>query len=126
MPSDELTDDDLREMEARFHRVTMGARPRAEALRLVAALRHSREAEAKARGECERLRAALGSVADEFERTIAHADWVAAGRKGMHVPFHGDFAAAVQLPSVVSRMRWWLREFKRALGGAKLAGAAEE
>lgn len=58
----------------------------------------------------------LESIADEFERTIAHADWKAAGSKGMSVPFHGDFASAVQLPSVISRMRWWAREFKTALG----------
>ena len=54
-------------------------------------------------------------ICGEFERTIAHADWVAAGSKGMSVPFHGDFASVAQLPGVVGRMRWWVREMRRAL-----------
>jgi hypothetical protein len=59
--------------------------------------------------------ALLAAIADEFRRTVKHADWVAAGSRGMSVPFHGDFAMAAQFPSVVSRMRWWVREFDKAL-----------
>lgn len=51
---------------------------------------------------------------DEFRRTIAHADWIAAGRKGMHVPFHGDFASCVGLPSVIFMMRWWVKAYEEA------------
>lgn len=65
--------------------------------------------------ERDEARRMLEAICDEFERTIAHAEWVAAGSKGMSVPFHGDFASVVQLPSVVSRMRWWAREMRRAL-----------
>ena len=59
----------------------------------------------------------LEGICDEFERTIAYADWTAAGSKGMSVPFHGDFASAVQLPSVVGKMRWWSREMRRVITG---------
>lgn len=61
------------------------------------------------------VRLLMEGIADEFERTIQEAERLASGGGGMHVPFHGDFAAAVRLPSVVSRMRWWVREFRRAL-----------
>lgn len=59
---------------------------------------------------------ALEAICREFEDTVAHADWRADGSPGMSVPFHGDFATVVQLPSVISRMRAWVRTFKRALG----------
>jgi len=61
----------------------------------------------------------LEAICVEFEQTIAHADWLKAGSKGMQVPFFGDFASCVQLPSVISKMRWWVREFRRVLGGAE-------
>jgi hypothetical protein len=57
----------------------------------------------------------LEAICVEFEQTIAHFDWKKAGSKGMSVPFHGDFASAVRLPSVISKMRWWVREFREAL-----------
>ena len=59
----------------------------------------------------------LEGICGEFERTIRHADWVAAGSKGMSVPFHGDFASVAHLPSIISRMRWWAREMRRAITG---------
>lgn len=61
----------------------------------------------------------LESICVEFENTIAHADWRAAGSKGMSVPFHGDFASVVQLPSVVNRMRWWVREMRNVIEKGK-------
>ena len=62
------------------------------------------------------LRRVAEALCGEFESAVAHAEWRSAGSKGMQVPFHGDFAAATQLPSVVGRMRWWSRELRRALG----------
>jgi hypothetical protein len=61
----------------------------------------------------------LEAICGEFERTIRHAEWVAAGSKGMSVPFHGDFASVAHLPSVIGRMRWWSRDAPRPahLGG---------
>jgi predicted amidophosphoribosyltransferase len=58
----------------------------------------------------------LEGICSEFERTIAHADWKADGSKGMSVPFHGDFASAVQLPSIVGKMRWWSRQMRKVIG----------
>lgn len=69
--------------------------------------------------ERDEARAVLSALCAEFDGTVAHADWRADGSKGMHVPFTGDFASAVQLPSVVSRMRWWVREMRKTLGGTR-------
>lgn len=68
----------------------------------------------KAEEEKERLRLGLESICDEFERTIDYAD--NKGKGGQHVPFHGDFASACQLPSFVSRARWWARHLREVLG----------
>ena len=73
----------------------------------------------EARAERDEARAVLSALCAEFDGTVAHADWRADGSKGMHVPFTGDFASAVQLPSVVSRMRWWVREMRKTLGGTR-------
>lgn len=67
----------------------------------------------------DRCRELLEGICDEFERTIAHFDWVQAGSKGMHVPFHGDFASIAHLPGPVRKMRWWAREFRKALDESK-------
>jgi hypothetical protein len=64
-------------------------------------------------------RAVLLAICSEFDGAVAHADWRAAGSPGMSVPFTGDFASATQLPSVVSRMRWWAREMRRVIGEKK-------
>lgn len=57
----------------------------------------------------------LEGICEEFERTVAYADWRAAGSKGMSVPFHGDFASVARLPGAIDRMRWWVREFRKVL-----------
>ena len=62
-----------------------------------------------------RVRAALEGICDEFEKTIAEAENRAAGRKGLQVPSHCDFVSAIQFPSIVVKMRWWVREFRAAL-----------
>jgi hypothetical protein len=63
----------------------------------------------------QRCRSLLEGICSQFEGAVAHA----AGSKGMHVPFTGDFASAVQLPSVVSRMRWWAKEIRSVIGEDK-------
>lgn len=65
----------------------------------------------KASGKSE-LQIVVKQIAYEFARTIAHAE---RPKGGMQVPFHGDFAPVAQLPSVVSRMRWWVERFHKAL-----------
>ena len=59
----------------------------------------------------------LEGICEEFERAIAEAENRASGRKGMQVPCHCDFVSAIQFPSVVVKMRWWVREFRAALKG---------
>ncbi len=58
------------------------------------------------------MRGLLAGICSLFEGVVAYAD----GSKGMHVPFTGDFASAAQIPSVVSRMRWWAREIRSVIG----------
>lgn len=74
---------------------------------------------AKLERERNEARAMLSALCSELEGAVAHADWRAAGSPGMSVPFTGDFASATQLPSVVSRMRWWAREMRRVIGEKK-------
>jgi hypothetical protein len=74
---------------------------------------------AEAKSDIRMLRAHLEAITTEFEATVAHADWRAAGSKGMSVPYHGDFASAVQLPSVISRMRTWAKGFREVLEKTK-------
>ena len=69
--------------------------------------------------ERDEARAMLSALCSEFEGAVAHADWRASGSPGMSVPFTGDFASATQLPSVVSRMRWWAREMRLVIGEEK-------
>lgn len=73
----------------------------------------------RAEARDEEARAVLLALCSEFECAVAHADWRAAGSPGMSVPFIGDFASATQLPSVVSRMRWWAREMRKVIGEDK-------
>lgn len=70
-----------------------------------------------ARRERDDARKWLAGICAEFEGAVAHADWRAAGSKGMSVPFTGDFASVVQLPGAINRMRWWARVFRAALNG---------
>jgi hypothetical protein len=65
--------------------------------------------------ERDMVRNMLEGICSEFEGAVAHADWKANGSKGMSVPFHGDFASAVQLPSVVGKMRWWSRQMRKVI-----------
>jgi hypothetical protein len=66
--------------------------------------------------ELDTARNMLEGICSEFEGAVAHADWKAEGSKGMSVPFLGDFASAVQLPSIVSQMRWWSRQMRKVIG----------
>jgi len=75
-------------------------------------LRRQRDAHIKERDAAKRL---LEGICDEFERAIAEADNCASGRKGMQVPCHCDFVSAIKFPSVVAKMRWWVREFRTVL-----------
>jgi len=52
----------------------------------------------------------LNALASEFERAIRHHE--NKGKGGQQVTFTGDFASVG--PSVVQRMRWWLREMRAA------------
>lgn len=54
----------------------------------------------------------LDGIEGEVDRALAHRAWVAAGSKGMHVSFHGDFAGAPI--TTLKRIRWWTREVRRA------------
>ena len=64
----------------------------------------------------DRLRIALDGITEEFERTVRHVD--SKGKGGQHVPFHGDFASACQLPSFISRARWWATHLRTAIKNA--------
>ena len=57
----------------------------------------------------------LELLGEEFKTTVEHAEWLAKGSKGMQVPFHGEFAAAVHNPSVIIRFKWWVREIEKCL-----------
>lgn len=73
----------------------------------------------KAIEERDAARTVLEGICSEFEAAITHAEWRASGSKGMSVPFQGDFAAVVQLPSTINRMKWWVQKFRAALTGEK-------
>lgn len=55
----------------------------------------------------EEMLKALDYLEQEIE---ARAADLASPKTGMRVPFHGDFAAAP--PSVISRLRWHLRNIR--------------
>lgn len=57
----------------------------------------------------------MDGFASTAEAAVAHSEWMAGPRTGMRVPFHGDFASAYQIPSVISRLRWWAREFRASV-----------
>lgn len=57
----------------------------------------------------------MEGFASTAEAAVAHSEWMAGPRTGMQVPFHGDFASAHQIPSVISRLRWWAREFRASI-----------
>lgn len=43
-------------------------------------------------------------------------------RGGQQVPFHGDFAAAMAMPSILNRFRWWSKRITEALAKAMKEG----
>jgi len=57
----------------------------------------------------------VAGMRSEVDNAKAHLAWRAAGSKGMHVPFHGDFAGVPT--SALHRLEWWLRELADALAG---------
>ena len=67
------------------------------------------------KAERDEARKWLEGICSEFEGAVAHADWRAAGSKGMSVTFTGDFASVVQLPGAINKMRWWVNVFRDAL-----------
>lgn len=83
------------------------------------ALADERAISAAAIRERDELVKALSSIRDEFDSTVIEAE---RSKGGMSVPFGGDFAAVVRLPSVTARMKWWVQQFDAALARAK-AGA---
>jgi hypothetical protein len=58
------------------------------------------------------LRTALEAITQEIERTIEQAD---RPKGGMQVPFFGDFANALLVPSLMGRFRWWAKYLRKAL-----------
>lgn len=57
------------------------------------------------------LRALIDGLAHEMERTLCHRET----KGGVSGSDHGDFCSAP--PSMLGRMRWWVREMREALGG---------
>ena len=77
------------------------------------------------RAEVKRLRAVVfvaEGLNEQFVSALAHHD--RRGKGGQQASFHGDFVSALQLPSVVQRMRWWTRRMAKAL--AALDGGAND
>jgi hypothetical protein len=58
------------------------------------------------------LRPLVEALVREMEDAIAHRE---RPRGGQQVPFFGDFAQAP--PSLIARLRWWVRELRSSLGG---------
>jgi hypothetical protein len=65
--------------------------------------------------EVAKLRHTPLALLGEFERATQEQDRINAGQRGMSVPFHGDFAGAIQHPGLMGRIRWWARELQDAL-----------
>lgn len=102
--------------------------PRIEALtQLLLKERASLRADLAAKeGQLETLRRIASALAGEFDRAVAHAEFVAGGSKGMHVPFHGDFESAARMPSLVGKLRWWSRALHEAIGHGPLAPTGKD
>lgn len=63
--------------------------------------------------EVRRLRASIAAFSDTAECAVEAFENRDSG--GMSVPFRGDFCSAT--PSVISSLRWWVRELRASLGG---------
>ena len=61
----------------------------------------------------------LESVCQMFESAANEAENIASGRKGMQVPYHGDFAGSLHFPGVARNVRWWARNLRRYLDEGK-------
>lgn len=63
----------------------------------------------------------LAAFAENFATTVeaasAHAE---NDGTGMQVPFHGDFAGAKRLPSLLQSLRWWARAAREAMGERRM------
>lgn len=62
-----------------------------------------------------RLRGLSLALLREMEGAVREADHIRAGRPGQHVPFHGDFASVVLMPSAIEKMREWSKAFRDAI-----------
>jgi chromosome segregation ATPase len=80
-------------------------------------LANGEEELAEVRQERDELRDRLEAITHEFECTIEYAD--TRGTGGVSLPFYGDFAPVVQLPSVISRMRRWAKILREVLEKTK-------
>jgi len=75
-------------------------------------------------GEIQRMLAevrrfgALRAVVEAFITTVDAAieSFARRGKGGQQAPFHGDFCPDSVGPSAISRLKWWVREMKMALG----------
>jgi len=92
----------------------------ADSHRMVDAIRKLRAERDAARAEVAKLRHTTSALLGEFDRAVAHRDWINAGRHGMSVPFHGDFTGAIQHPGLMGRIRWWARQLRAALDATAL------
>lgn len=72
---------------------------------------HAEIAELKQR--LDKAKFVVDGLRSEVDSAKRHREWVAAGSKGMHVPFHGDFAGVPT--SSLLRLEWWLRELDKSL-----------
>lgn len=61
----------------------------------------------------EQPRRALEGLLSEFEAVIRQADAPKGGQQ-VGPSSAGDFAGAVRMPSMLSSMRWWIRELREA------------
>jgi hypothetical protein len=68
--------------------------------------------------EVEKERDALHAVVEAFAVTVdtAVAAFARRGKGGQQAPFHGDFCPDSMGPSAISRLTWWVREMRNALG----------
>lgn len=63
----------------------------------------------------------LAAFAENFATTVESASAHAENDgKGMQVPFHGDFAFAKRVPSVLQSLRWWARAAREAMGERRM------
>lgn len=79
----------------------------------MAAVTKAVEARKAAEARVDQLEKFAEGFAQVAEAAISHAE---NDGKGMQVPFHGDFAQAKRIPSLLHELRWWAREARATLG----------